>query len=405
MALHQPTSSTSFTVGLPPELNDKIIDCLRGDVETLSACSLTCRCWQPRAQFHIFRTVILCPETYRPFARLLQSSPHLGHNVRALIFMHHGMYKSEEDESIAESMEVLSFIIQNAPLVRRLDYRLADLKHWLGPLLVELRAVEEVRMDQCSIPNLTALADMLCGFPRLKKLRIGDLYLPMNHRTADEDIVVVSPQRPLVSHPEIEVLRLSSGLVGGDIICAHFTKFLFADSMLSRLHTLEMNIRRHEDGLFWGHLLQTLGSVLQHLYFSLEPHDDSTDLTHIPLSLAPCTGLRTLSFWSLKLRPEVSVSTLVWVPLLLDQLRAPQLEQINFRIRAGGAEPPDMENLDWARIGDILCGQRFVNLKKVTFEIFRGAELRNKIIPFIKGRMPGLEARGITRYFHRYHET
>lgn len=44
---------------IPPEIIDAIIDCLRGDKDTLLACSFVCRVFRPRTRVHLFHTLEL----------------------------------------------------------------------------------------------------------------------------------------------------------------------------------------------------------------------------------------------------------------------------------------------------------------------------------------------------------
>ncbi|KAF7348673.1 hypothetical protein MVEN_01386100 [Mycena venus] len=43
------------TVGVPIELQERILDCLLGDISTLKTCSFVCRAWRPTTRTHLFR--------------------------------------------------------------------------------------------------------------------------------------------------------------------------------------------------------------------------------------------------------------------------------------------------------------------------------------------------------------
>ncbi|KAI0769605.1 hypothetical protein BD413DRAFT_555493, partial [Trametes elegans] len=63
---------------LPPEILDRILDYLRGDNRSLSACALAARVMVPRTRYHRFRSVTLRPMHARSdLLPLLDSSPEL----------------------------------------------------------------------------------------------------------------------------------------------------------------------------------------------------------------------------------------------------------------------------------------------------------------------------------------
>ncbi|KAG7444531.1 uncharacterized protein BT62DRAFT_900154, partial [Guyanagaster necrorhizus] len=52
-------TSTRIFADFPQEIVDDIIDTLRDDTASLTACSLVCHRFLPRAQVHLFSTVAL----------------------------------------------------------------------------------------------------------------------------------------------------------------------------------------------------------------------------------------------------------------------------------------------------------------------------------------------------------
>ncbi|KAI0930250.1 hypothetical protein AcW1_008986 [Taiwanofungus camphoratus] len=415
--LHDSMNSTAeldHCPQLPLELSDHVIDCLHGDHQALSTCSLVCRGWLPRAQYHLFERVSLSPYNWQAFEKLMISSPHIGVLVRNLDISHkftyHGGAPAQEVEGMTRMVEVFPMITARLHAVTRLDLCVVDIPKWID-VLTGLRTVKELRLVRCIVPTLTELAKLICAFPHLKKLKIGDLFVveAFGEEDNEEENVDISPialKVPSMLRPTIEALRFPSCFLWHDAPSMGLMKWLLSESLHTHIDTLEVTVSRHRDAALLRDFSQELGPGLKHLYFSLRPDNWREDLSETPMTLAHCTGLRTLGFWSLNLHidPPCVHPHLAWVPLLLSQLNAPHLEHVHFRVRAGGAGREDLDALDWARVADILCGRAFVNLRRVTFEIFRGEGIRCDIMPHIRARMRGLEARGIVRYAHRWYE-
>ncbi|KAK0211968.1 hypothetical protein IW262DRAFT_344403 [Armillaria fumosa] len=53
------TRNLPITDYIPPEIIDAVIDCLRGDKDSLLACSFVCRVFRPRTRVHLFHTLEL----------------------------------------------------------------------------------------------------------------------------------------------------------------------------------------------------------------------------------------------------------------------------------------------------------------------------------------------------------
>lgn len=92
---------------------------------------------------------------------------------------------------------------------------------------------------------------------------------------------------------------------------------------------------------------------------------------------------------------------LSWVPGLLDSMTSPSLEHIHLRIKAGGAEHKDISRVDWARVADVLSGDRFIPLRRLTFEIIQGRGITPAIIPNIKHQVADLNRKLDVRFSQR----
>ncbi|KAH9948634.1 hypothetical protein B0H21DRAFT_219875 [Amylocystis lapponica] len=54
------TSMDVSSPTFPPEIIDRIIDCLRGHPSDLCNCALTCHAWLPRSRYNLFHTMSIC---------------------------------------------------------------------------------------------------------------------------------------------------------------------------------------------------------------------------------------------------------------------------------------------------------------------------------------------------------
>ncbi|KAK0214982.1 hypothetical protein IW262DRAFT_1277880 [Armillaria fumosa] len=64
----------SFSISLPIELCNLMIDHLHDSKPYLFACSLVCRAWIPECRFHLFHNLRLCRDTADAFFQLFESS-------------------------------------------------------------------------------------------------------------------------------------------------------------------------------------------------------------------------------------------------------------------------------------------------------------------------------------------
>lgn len=79
-------SEDVFSVHIPQEMYDLIIEQLSDNSSTLAACSLTCRAWEPSARLHLFRTLRVPEDTdsIANWTQRLQNAPHVARWVREL---------------------------------------------------------------------------------------------------------------------------------------------------------------------------------------------------------------------------------------------------------------------------------------------------------------------------------
>lgn len=280
--LHDSMNSTAeldHCPQLPLELSDHVIDCLHGDHQALSTCSLVCRGWLPRAQYHLFERVSLSPYNWQAFEKLMISSPHIGVLVRNLDISHkftyHGGAPAQEVEGMTRMVEVFPMITARLHAVTRLDLCVVDIPKWID-VLTGLRTVKELRLVRCIVPTLTELAKLICAFPHLKKLKIGDLFVveAFGEEDNEEENVDISPialKVPSMLRPTIEALRFPSCFLWHDAPSMGLMKWLLSESLHTHIDTLEVTVSRHRDAALLRGFSQELGPGLKHLYFSLRP--------------------------------------------------------------------------------------------------------------------------------------
>ncbi|GBE81025.1 hypothetical protein BKA93DRAFT_794788 [Sparassis latifolia] len=369
------------TPPLPAELSDMTIDCLGNDVAALKACCLTCRRWLPRARYLLFKTVVLDAGNCQAFNQLLGTSPYIADLILRL------------DVSNLDTMSLLESMGPTADPIPTKSACVVTLVPCTAARCFKF--LEELHLVGCTVPNVAAFASLFCYFPCLKTLYVHDLRL--SHGGNGDDLADLNGVLPL---PRMTLQSVQFSYAPR--VARGFIQWLFSKSLHTQIRTLKFPILQHEDVLVANKILEDLGPRLQRLYITLGEGDG--DLLPTFTGLSHCTALRTLIFTSLRLVPHVrrplDRPRLEWVPVLLSQVYSLHLYHVSFRVRAGGASLADLHELDWARIGDVLSGERFKGLQRVSIQIVNGTSVKENIVPFIQTRMSGLEDRGITRYYH-----
>ncbi|KAH9950818.1 hypothetical protein B0H21DRAFT_686037 [Amylocystis lapponica] len=62
---------------LPPETTDRILDCLRGDRETLYCCALVCHAWHSRSLYNLFYSMFIQDQEALKSLVALSKKPHM----------------------------------------------------------------------------------------------------------------------------------------------------------------------------------------------------------------------------------------------------------------------------------------------------------------------------------------
>jgi hypothetical protein len=189
---------------LPPELIDRIIDCLYYDICALRACALVCKAWVPSCRFHLFYTIRFASSykdedpRCRKLYDLVQRSPHIAFYVRELII-------SGEHNAILNLERVLIPLLQRFTELRMLKLDGVNWKRLMPDMrksfadVLALPSLVHFEMTRSTFPDLEHLIALL--HPHLKRLAIGN-YCSKDRTTSvglaidGDGLDAVSKQRP-----------------------------------------------------------------------------------------------------------------------------------------------------------------------------------------------------------------
>ncbi|KAI0341958.1 hypothetical protein BDW22DRAFT_222007 [Trametopsis cervina] len=393
--------SASYPVPrIPPELTDRIIDYLRHDVCALSNCSLTCKSWLPRSRHHRFKKVAVDVISWQSLLRLLVRTPEIGTLVRSLCICHQTKNRIGLSRIPTWNSELLAALTDRLVNVERLQLDTIDVN---PPTTEVLKAafprIQTLYLARVHIENVMTLFALFEFFTRLREVRFVDVFLKHIHT---RQRVIASPNRSSTAtgFPTLTTLRFQSR-VFGDIIALSVINRLVTCDLHRNIHTLEMPDVQRPDIPHLMVLLRSLGPALQHLYIGFaDPDRTANPDASGSLTLTHCTALRTLGIRSINIVPDDAQgqsrhpsNILSWVPELLTSCSSPLLEHVHLRIRAGGACFEHLTYFDWARVADVLCSGRFIGLRRLTFEIIRGDNVKDTIVPFIRAKLAEMHRR------------
>lgn len=170
-------SLSAYTMTLPQELLDKIVDELHDEFSALSVCALSSSRLHRRATLHLFSDITLTPSNYQKFIELTFRSPYLTRYVRTL-----RLFGGKLD-----GHQYLVTANDLPPLLHRLD-NVRDLhvhSAFLGRSLVDRNPalqralltlpLHNLHLDQVFFSDTEELLDAVASFPALRRLHIGTL--------------------------------------------------------------------------------------------------------------------------------------------------------------------------------------------------------------------------------------
>lgn len=150
---------------LPPELTDRIIDCLHDDKKTLSKCGCVARSWVTRSRMHLWKKIgIDGPYDSDFFLDIIRDSPatvmHIQHLGLALL---EAPLVDDIISHLASLPSLTSLIIISCGLWRRIP-----------PEATLSTTVQTLTVSYLTFPDIFSWHHLVTAFPALQKLVIGE---------------------------------------------------------------------------------------------------------------------------------------------------------------------------------------------------------------------------------------
>ncbi|KAI8982881.1 hypothetical protein BD414DRAFT_463930 [Trametes punicea] len=383
-------------VTLPPELCDYTIDYLWDDVESLRACSLTCKAWLPSSRYHLFRNVRLRhADDVARFRTLLISAPGIAHCVRKLSFSadYDGATAEgspqEDDAWVNGAAELL-------PKLNRIDTLGLARVRWhalhqktRSAFADVFRTVRQLFLFEVSFDASRDVISFLSGFPALQ-----ELYFQAVSWKHDSPAPFDDPNTPH-EFAEVGSMHLSYLFLDPKSSPTLVTEWLLKHPEEQRLRTIQLCWRELENTKAVGDLLQVSGASLESLQVEFPAGISDNAVLQNHLSLAHNTGLRSLHFGGLDVRASqafLSHRLFPWVTVMLSQVGSRHLQEVSFSLEIASVQ--DLLALDWDRIDRDLSRVEFHGLTVMFYVSCEREGLDKDVRREISGRLAGFQQRG-----------
>ncbi|KAJ7785009.1 hypothetical protein DFH07DRAFT_1054480 [Mycena maculata] len=269
----------------PPELEDLIVDHMRGQNDALATCGLVSRSWLRSSRLHLFGTVTLRDRTWEKFLQLLDSPlSTVVQSVRTL-----AISRSEDDLDLGAFFEALIHQLPVFPSLTRLRISHA---YWAGVSMATVDSLVQM------FANITALdlhlvtfdtphelAALISCFTRLRGMSLYTPFLDSGSSGRTTDL----PLAPST----LELVRFRSGPSSGDPP-GHFIAWLHAGDQPPAIRSLELGILAATSLPSVGALLHALGPELHDLDLAFMYHVSAVDIGSY-IDLSQNTNLRGLT--------------------------------------------------------------------------------------------------------------
>ncbi len=388
------------TTRIPPELCDQTIDYLWDDLESLRACSLTCKDWLPSSRFHLFRNLRLRhADDVARFRALLTSSPSIAHFVRKLSLS--ADYDGTTPDGTAREDD--GWVNGAAELFPRLHNvtTLALARVRWHALSADTRAafagvsksVRQLFLFEVSFDASRDVIAFLSAFPSL-----NDLYFQAVSWKHDSPSPFDEPGTGLQIRDAVQEagrMHLSYLFLDPKSSPTLVTEWLLKHPDEQHLQTIQLCWRELENTQAVGDLLQASGSSLESLQVEFPAGISEDAVMHNHLSLANNTGLRALHFGGLDVRASqafVSNRLFPWVTAMLSQVGSRHLEEVSFALEIASVQ--DLLALDWARIDADLCREEFRGLMVMFYVSCDQDGMAKEVRREISERLGGFQERG-----------
>lgn len=364
---------------LPAELQDTIVDFASNDRRCLEACSLTCKAWLSRAQYHLFRSLKIDPSRGDAIRSLLCSSPHIGRLVRVVEISgtaaNTGWWSAtsglcgrwptlhNRDDKVTETSEVITWLQRVLPPCPQIFRRTTSLTLSSIPVSAALanvlqpyfsESVTKLVFNGCMGPSFHDYILLKRALPHVIVVHMLDArWLP---HTGVPPGKAIDRNRAMV-----KTLHLSKKI---DVVT--LVTWLLQESRYQHLTNLSCYISTKASAIAIKKLLDAAGPNLEHLGIGIADISGPSDvLKATNFNLSTCTALRSLRITGSapdqirQYNPSFS-----WIIILLSKVEAPSLSVLYISITVR-----DLPSLNLGALPAILSRGRFKSLFKVVFEL------------------------------------
>ncbi|TBU35415.1 hypothetical protein BD311DRAFT_1947 [Dichomitus squalens] len=386
-------------IRLPPELCDQTIDHLWDDLESLRACSLTCKDWLPGSRYHLFRNVRLRhSDDVTRFRALLTSSPGIAPCVRKLS-LSADYDRSAEDGAAREDDAWVNSAAELFPMLQHVTTLALARVRWHA-LSGDTRAafaglfksVRQLFLFEVSFDASRDVVAFLSAFPALQ-----ELYFQAVSWANDSPSPFDDPGAELRPDAMLDTSRMQLSYLFLDPKSSPtlVTEWLLQRPDEQRLQTIQLCWRELDNTKSVGDLLQASGSSLESLQVEFPAGLSADAAIQNHLSLAHNTGLRALHFGGLDVRASggfVSHRLFPWVTVMLSQVRSRHLQEVSFALEIASVD--DLLALDWARIDRDLSREEFHGLMVMFYVSCEREGVEKEVRREISERLGGFQKRG-----------
>lgn len=364
---------------LPAELQDSVIDFVSSDRQSLGACSLTCKAWLSRAQYHLYRSLKIDPSRGDAIRSLFDNSPHLGRFVRVV--------EISGTAANAGSWSTASGLCGRWPTLHNRADKVtgtSELVAWLQRILPPCPKTfgRTISLTLSSIPISPALADVIQPYfsDCVTKLVFNGCMGPSFHdylllKRALHQVTVVhmldARWLPYAGVPPgnpsdrkrtmVHTLELSKRI---DVVT--LVTWLLQESRYLHLTNLSCYISTEASAIAIKGFLDATGPNLVHLGIGIADISGPSDVLKASnFTLSPCTTLRSLRI-SGSSPDQIRTYRLSfsWILILLSKVNAPQLHTLYISITVR-----DLPSLNLGALVAVLSPERFKSLSKIVFEL------------------------------------
>ncbi|KAI0790884.1 hypothetical protein C8Q75DRAFT_761227 [Abortiporus biennis] len=400
---------------LPQEVIERIIDLcaeilyIARYTETLRACSLVCRAWVDRCQFHLYHIVSL--KTESGLSRFIQSLSWSPRRARFVRHMQVGIPDSPDHEEFGRRWPVA--LAQRLP---KLLYNLQSIHFQNYPssphpstyrLLSYFKSVTTLVLTGCKFEKFSGFARLVQAFVNLTELQVRGISC-LKHGPGNDAQVLQTPQLKRSKLTSLTVYtNMASDLFFVDL-CAWISGTPSTNSLKSLTLTGTTSRFMKNNASSLRALLEAVSSNLEFLEMgvsvggSVSPPvlpEESGDY----FDFSSLNNLRELRIAGLELN-----SFKTFLLPLLTSLPSDRLEKLLLgKIRCHSL--PAVRSTEWKPVDECFSAKKFNNLQTVAFglEILKdedgddddGTVTMRKVFETVEERLPKLKSRGL---IHKY---